>query len=116
MLRSTLMIGQGLLKQLGVLVLTLAPYKGTPLSHWGRMGGSARLLAVIVPPAVPPAALMMAPVGTLERPKALLKARSDSQLIVSYIMVAPPRRTVFPLPVTSQAKPRRGAKFLWSGL
>src|SRR6202035_1315686 len=112
MLRSTLMIGQGLLKQFGVLVLTLAPYKGTPLSHCGRMGGIAKLLAVIVPPAVPPAALMIAPVGTLERPKALLKARRDSQLIVSYTMLAPPRNTVLPLPVTSQAKPKRGAKFL----
>src|ERR1700684_1215568 len=112
MLRATLMMGQGLLKQFRSVGLTLAPKMGTPLSHCGRTGGIARLPAVIVPPAVPPAALMTAPVGTLLSPKALLKASSASQFTVSYIMVAPPRSTVFPLPVTSQAKPRRGAKFL----
>src|SRR5260370_11062877 len=68
--------------------------------------------AVMVPPAVPPELLMIAPVGTLERPKALLKARNDSQFTVSYIRLAPPLTTVLPLPVTSQAKPKRGPKVL----
>src|SRR5713226_6741066 len=106
------MMGQGLSKQFSRLVLTFAPYSGTPRSHCGRTGGIARLPAVIVPPAVPPEPSMMAPVGTLERPKALLKARKVSQLTVSYTRLVPPRSTVFPRPVTSQAKPKRGAKFL----
>src|ERR1700736_3557687 len=89
---------------------------GTPLSHCGIPGGIARLPAVIVPQAVSPAASIIAPVGTLERPNALLKASSASQLIVSYTRLPPPRNTVFPFPVTSHAKPKRGAKFLRSGL
>lgn len=35
-----------------------------------------------------------------------------SQLISSYMMPAPVRTTVFPLPVGSQARPNRGAKFV----
>src|SRR5665811_825023 len=102
--------------QLSLVVLTLAPKMGTPLSHCGMGGGIARLPAVIVPPAVSPAASIVAAVGTLPRPKALLKASIASQFTVSYTRPAPPLMTVFPLPFTSQAKPKRGAKFLWSGL
>src|ERR1700730_4725490 len=116
MLRATLMMGQGLAEQSSLVVLTLLPNSGTPLSHCGRIGGIARFPAVIVPPAVPPVPSIIAPVGTLERPKALLKASSDSQLTVSSTKPAPPLKTVFPIPATSQAKPNRGAKFLRSGL
>src|SRR5450432_671454 len=83
------------------VVLTLAPKIGTPLSHCGRTGGIARLPAVIVPPAVSPAASITAAVGTLPRPKALLKASIASQLTVSYTRPAPTLITVFPLPFTS---------------
>src|SRR6185436_12618628 len=43
-------------------------------------------------------------------PNALLNGPS-----VSWYMPAPPRTAVLPLPATSQAKPRRGARFLSDG-
>src|ERR1700736_6357178 len=70
MLRATLMMGQGFAEQSSLVVLTLLPNRGTPLSHCGRIGGIDKLPAVIVPPAVSPAASITAPVGTLERPNA----------------------------------------------
>src|SRR5690242_12536450 len=43
-------------------------------------------------------------------------AQSDIQpLSVSKKRPAPPRTLVFPSPKGSQAKPKRGAMFLWSG-
>src|ERR1700737_278982 len=82
-----------------------------PLSQ-GLGGVGLRLPTRIVPPAVFPAASMVAPVGMLASPKLLLNARKDCQFTVSYDIPAPPRSTVLPLPVTSQANPKRGAKFL----
>src|SRR5512135_3222227 len=61
-------------------------------------------------PCDPPGPTPNAPVGVLPRPNALLKARKVCQFTVSYTRPAPPRRTVFPLPVMSHAKPARGAK------
>src|SRR5437868_11603911 len=93
-----------------LVVLVVSPKIG-PLSQ-GVAGAGLRLPAVIVPAAVSPAASMIAPVGTLGSPKLLLKARRACQFTVSYIKPPPPRTTVLPLPLTSQAKPNRGAKFL----
>src|SRR6202043_1908571 len=117
------MIGQGpdplTGSQLIVVALTL-PNSGLGLSQEGMTpGGIARLPAVIVPPAVVlvvPVPDMIAPVGTLARPKLLLKARNDSQFTDSYIKPTPPLTTVLPLPVTSQAKPKRGPKLVRLGL
>src|SRR5579864_6520814 len=110
------MMGHGLSLQLIVLL----PYSGVPVVSQG-MGGPRKFLmvtlpVVMVPPEVLPAASMGAPVGTLPGPKALLNAINDCQFTVSSISPAPPRKTVRPLPPTSQAKPARGPKFLWSEL
>src|ERR1700757_2150 len=110
---STDMMGQGTLSEQS----WLGEYTG-PTSH---ATGFKKFLVVkfpvvIVPPeglgVVTPLTVTVQPVGTLPGPNALLKATNDCQLTVSNINPPPPRRTVRPLPVMSQAKPPRGPKFL----
>src|SRR6267154_3814051 len=48
------------------------------------------------------------PVGMVAKPRVLFSARNDSQLRVSQMIPAPPRRTVLLFPNTSQANPARG--------
>src|SRR6266852_4656252 len=112
----------GLLKQLSGVVGKTVPW--TPVTAGSQfippLAGSApakfSVPTAMEPPAVPLPASMMAPVGTVARPRELFKARYDSQLRVSYVRPPPPLTTVRPLPVVSQAKPKRGAKSLWSPL
>src|SRR5262252_4476847 len=112
----------GLAKQLSGVVGNTVP--GTPVIAGSQLmppllGSKPEKLMVptaIDPPAVLPLPSIMAPVGTLDKPRELFKARNDSQLRVSYMRPAPPRTTVRPFPVTSQATPNRGAKLWWSPL
>src|SRR5579864_7174397 len=99
---------QGLAKQLRAVVGNAVPGPFQLICP----GPKVTVPTAIEPPAVFPDASTMAPVGMVLIPSELFKARNDSQLIVSYIMPPPPRTTVVPLPVTSQAKPKRGAKSL----
>src|SRR6202035_2351436 len=79
----------------------------------------------LVPPAcvhVSPTgtATLQAPVGTAATLRAVLFWRLPSWSNVAivkteYMILKPPRTTVVPLPVTSQAKPRGGEKYLVSG-
>src|SRR5580700_6869431 len=103
------MMGHGLLKQL-IVVLSTLPYTG-PLSH-GNPGNTVMFPALMLPPAVSPEPSMIAAVGTLPTPNALLKATKDCQFTVSKVNPPPPRSTVLPLPPISHAKPARGPKFL----
>src|ERR1700722_5828970 len=67
-----------------------------------------------------PGLMVQAPVGTAATLSAVLFCRLPScskvaMVRTEYMMLNPPRTTVVPLPVTSQAKPRRGEKSLVSG-
>src|SRR6267154_1055166 len=55
---------------------------------------------------------VLAPVGTWFNPSALATAVNKLKGSCSYMMLPPPRMTVFPLPCMSQAKPTRGEKLL----
>src|ERR1039457_98006 len=107
------MIVHGLTAQLTVLL----PGNTGPGPFHARLdpGKDAREVAML-PPEVSPLESIWAPVGTVANPNELFKARNDSQLTVSYIMPAPARNTVRPVPNKSPAKPKRGAKSLRSGL
>src|SRR6266404_6261721 len=67
-----------------VIVLVRSPKMG-PLSQ-GFVGDGLRLPAVIVPPAVSPAASIMAPVGTLGIPNLLFNATETSE----FFALSPP--------------------------
>src|SRR5258708_7235030 len=116
------MMLQGFKKQLRGVVGKTVP--GIPVTAGSQLippvvGSEPEKVSVptaILPPAVPLLASIMAPVGIVDKPKEFSRARNDSQFIVSYIRLKPPRNTVRPLPMASQAKPTRGAKSLWSPL
>src|ERR1700686_1350081 len=86
--------------------------------------GRAAVPSWTVPPKVwpdgqlPPAATgtLQAPVGTAARRVAVEFWSPSCPLnwpwtSVEYMILAPPRNTVVPLPLTSQAKPKRGDQF-----
>jgi hypothetical protein len=69
----------------------------------------------VAPRATHPLVWIKAPVGTAAMLVARSFCRENSASIVfrtndEYITLAPPRTTVVPLPLTSQAKPTRGEK------
>src|ERR1700676_4828205 len=81
-----------------------------------KLKASASRLMVPIPGVATPFCTIVAPVGTEAAPSKLPSARKDCIAICSYATPPPARITVFPLPRTSQAKPTRGAKLLWSPL
>src|ERR1039457_3525335 len=96
----------------GLQSIVLLPGNTVPFQFKLVSGKKATPVAMVPPPGLTP----FAPVGIVAGPRELFSARNDSQFSVSYMMPPPPRRTVRPLPVTSQAKPKRGANLVWSPL